>query len=116
MKMAKEKVRNIGIPNINLPTERCNDSRCPFHSSHVKVRGRIFEGKVTSIKPTNTAVVQWERHIFLPKYERFEKRLSKVNAHAPPCMHVKKDDTVTIGECRPLSKTKKFVVIKNVKK
>jgi len=112
--MKKEQGRNIGIPGIEAPSERCNDSNCPFHAQNIKVRGRIFEGVVVSTKPSNTAIVQWERRLFLPKYERFEKRLSKVNAHSPPCLHIKKDDIVTIGECRPISKTKKFVVINKV--
>lgn len=115
--MAKKEnngARNIGLPNIEYPTEKCNDENCPFHSPKVRIRGRIFEGTVISTKPSNTAIVQWNRRIFLPKYERFEKRLSQVSAHAPPCLHVKKDDVVTIGECRPISKTKRFVVIKKV--
>lgn len=108
----KNEVRNIGIPGIVPPTEKCNDPKCPFHGREIRIRGRLFKGVVTSVKPTKTAVVEWERYFYVPKYERFEKRRSKVKAHAPPCLHVKKDDIVTIGECRPISKTKKFVVIK----
>lgn len=115
-KKEKTGARNIGLPDIEYPTEVCNDPKCPFHAPNIRVRGRIFEGTVVSTKPANTAIVQWGRRVFLPKYERFEKRQSKVNAHAPPCLHVKKNDTVTIGECRPISKTKKFVVIKKVVK
>jgi len=45
------------------------------------------------------------------KYNRYEKRLSKFHAHNPPCIHAKVGDIVTIAECRPLSKTKNFVVV-----
>jgi small subunit ribosomal protein S17 len=110
----KTDAKNIGIPNVTYPSETCSDANCPFHSRNVTVRGRLFEGKVMSAKPTNTVVVQWARRLYVPKYERFEKRWSKVNAHTPPCLHIKKDDTVTIAECRPISKTKKFVVINRI--
>ncbi|MCD6547444.1 MAG: 30S ribosomal protein S17 [Nanoarchaeota archaeon] len=106
-------MRNIGIPGINPPSDTCNDKYCPFHGK-ISIRGRLFEGVVVSDKPTRTVVVKWERRVYFPKYERFEKRFTKVNAHAPKCLHIKKDDKVIIGECRPLSKTKKFVVLAKV--
>ena len=107
----KENARNIGIPGIELPSEKCTDVNCPFHGK-LGIRGRTYAGKVVSKKAGKTAVVQWARRFFVPKYERFEKRKSKVFAHAPECLHIKKDDNVLIGECRPISKTKKFVIIK----
>lgn len=109
----KEKVKNIGIPGIEIPKESCSDELCPFHGN-LKIRGRIFDGTVISVKPSKTAIVMLERRIFLPKYERFEKRRSRVYAHAPLCLHIRKDDMVTIGECRPVSKTKKFAVLKKL--
>ena len=48
----------------------------------------------------------------VPKYQRYEKRRSKVHAHNPPCITAKVGDIVTIAECRRLSKTKSYVVIK----
>jgi len=48
---------------------------------------------------------------YIPKYERYEKRTSKYKAHLPPCIEVKEGDEVVIMECRPLSKTKSFVVV-----
>ncbi|MEN6294046.1 MAG: 30S ribosomal protein S17, partial [Methanobacterium sp.] len=36
---------------------------------------------------------------------------SKIQAHLPDCMNVNVGDSVKIAECRPLSKTKNFVVI-----
>lgn len=103
--------RNIGLAGVIAPSETCSDEFCPFHGN-LSVRGRTFEGKVVSVKASKTATVFWERRFFVPKYERFEKRMSKLNAHIPSCLHVKKDDWVMICECRPLSKTKKFVVVK----
>jgi small subunit ribosomal protein S17 len=111
--MAKKEVREIGIPDVAAPSETCTDVNCPFHGK-LGVRGRIFTGVVMSTKPNKTAIVGWERRTFLNKYERFEKRKSKVFVHAPPCLHVHKDDEVIIGECRPISKSKKFVIFKKV--
>ncbi len=98
------------IEGINKPQKECNDKLCPWHG-HLKVRGRIFEGVVVSDKPANTVVVRWERLHYVPKYERYEKRFTKVYAHNPPCINAKVGDVVVIAECRPISKTKKFVVI-----
>jgi small subunit ribosomal protein S17 len=109
----KENTRNIGIPGIESPKETCNDCNCPFHGN-VGVRGRTYVGNVISKKASKTAVVGWVHRLYAKKYERFETRKSKVFAHAPDCLHIKKDDLVLIGECRPLSKTKKFVVIKKL--
>jgi len=103
---------NIGI-DVPAPTGTCTDGKCPFHGS-LKVRGRKFVGKVTSTKMAKTVTVQWERQRFLPKFERFERRRTKVKAHAPPCITLREGDTVRIAETRPLSKTKSFVVIERV--
>lgn len=109
----KEKVRNIGIPGIEAPAERCNDVHCPFHGK-LGVRGRTYVADVLNKKTISTAIVQWNRRLFVPKYERFEKRKSKLVVHCPPCLHIHKNDKVVVGECRPLSKAKKFVVIKRI--
>lgn len=104
----KEK-KNIGI-DVRKPKESCNDKNCPFHGN-LKVRGRSFKGTVVSDKMKGTITVKWVRKYFIPKYERFEKRYSKVKAHNPPCINAQEGDFVKIIECRPLSKTKNFVVV-----
>ena len=112
--MAKKKSpKNVGIPGIEAPSELCTDRFCPFHGE-IGVRGRVFEGVITSTKPSRTAVVEWTRRIFVPKYERFEKKKSKVYAHIPSCLTIHTNDKVKIGECRPISKMKKFVVLTKV--
>ena len=45
------------------------------------------------------------------KFERFERGKSSVQAHNPDCIKAKEGDQVMIAECRPLSKTKSFVVV-----
>ncbi len=99
----------IGI-DVEEPEEKCNDPNCPFHG-HLKVRGIIIKGKVVSTSMQKTVVIEREKLHYVPKYERYEKRTSRYKAHLPPCIHVNKGDDVIIMECRPLSKTKHFVVV-----
>jgi small subunit ribosomal protein S17 len=109
----KQKVRNIGI-DVKPPEKICNDKNCPFHGS-LPVRGKILEGIVVSAKSSKTAIVRRDYLHYLPKYERYEKRHSRIPAHNPPCINAKEGDKVKIAECRPLSKTKHFVIIEVIK-
>jgi len=36
---------------------------------------------------------------------------SRITAHNPPCIAARRGEKVKIAECRPLSKTKSFVVV-----
>ena len=105
-------VRNIGIDAV-APKSTCNDSKCAWHGT-LSVRGNILQGKVVSTKARKTAVIKREFLHYLPKYERYERRHSKIHAYNPDCISAKEGNIVTIAECRPLSKTKHFVVIKKV--
>ena len=106
--MAK-KARDIGI-DVQPPEGECDDENCPFHGT-LPVRGQILEGVVVSDKMPKTVVVERTYLRKIAKYERYEKRKSKIQAHNPPCIAAKVGDFVKIAECRPLSKTKSFVVI-----
>ncbi|MEK6869004.1 MAG: 30S ribosomal protein S17, partial [Nanoarchaeota archaeon] len=46
--------------------------------SSLSLRGRTFVGTVISTRMQKTVTVEWERKHFLKKYERYEKRKSKV--------------------------------------
>jgi small subunit ribosomal protein S17 len=70
---------------------------------------------VVSDKMENTVVVMRKFEKKATKYERFEKRQSKIHAHNPPCIEAKEGDRVRIAECRPLSKTKSYVVVEVLK-
>ena len=102
--------RNIGIKGASAPKEKCTDKNCPFHGD-IKVRGRIFKGKVISDKMTKGVVIKFKRIYKIEKYERFAKKNTKLKAHNPDCIKAKNGDVVTIMETRPISKTKSFVVI-----
>jgi|TARA_B100001964_G_scaffold90049_1_gene101179 small subunit ribosomal protein S17 len=109
MVKTKMEVKNMGI-KVERPKEKCNDSNCPFHGS-LKCRGRIFTGTIILTNMQKTATVEWEHRYFLRKYERYEKRRSRVKAHNPGCLNAQDGDIVKITECRPLSKTKNFVIV-----
>jgi len=111
-KKAKKYVRDIGL-GINPPEKTCNDPKCPWHGN-LKVRGQTFIGKVVSDKSSKTVVVEWNYNFYIHKYERYERRKTKVYAYNPDCIDAKKGDIVRIAECRPLSKTKKFVVVEKI--
>lgn len=91
----------------------CEDSNCPIHNN-LSVRGRSFIGEIKSVKMKKTVVVSWSKKIYIPKYERYGVSSSKISAHLPSCISVNIGDTVRIKECRPLSKTKKFVVVEKI--
>lgn len=112
-KKNETKAKNIGIPVLNPPKTACNDVKCPYHG-RTKIRGRILEGSIKSAKSKNTVIVEWDYINYINKYERYERRKSHVAAYKPVCIDVKEGDKVVIGECRPLSKTKSFVVIDKI--
>jgi len=93
----------------------CRDKKCPKHGS-LKTRGRIFEGRVTK-KFKDRVVIEFERMIYVRKYERYYKAKTRIHAHLPQCMEneINVGDLITAQECRPLSKIIHFVVIKKIK-
>lgn len=97
-------------PNLKSSEEACEDINCPFHGS-LSFRGRIFEGDVVADKMGKTIIVKREYVKKIPKYERYERRTSKLYAHNPPCINAQVGDHVKIAECRKLSKMKSFVVL-----
>ena len=44
----------------------------------------------------------------------YEKRHSNLSAHCSPAFRVREGDTVVVGQCRPLSKTVRFNVLRVV--
>lgn len=80
------------------------DKKCPF-TGLVSIRGRILTGTVVSTKMHRTLVIRREYLHFVPKYARYEKRHKNLSAHVSPAFRVEEGDIVTVGQCRPLSKT-----------
>jgi small subunit ribosomal protein S11e len=52
-----------------------------------------------------TIIIRREYLHFIPKYARYEKRHKNLAAHISPAFRVEEGDQVTVGQCRPLSKT-----------
>jgi small subunit ribosomal protein S17 len=71
---------------------------------------RILIGKVTSNKADKTITVIVERRIMHPMYKKFVTKSKKIAAHDSE-NKFKEGDTVSIRECAPISKNKRFEVI-----
>ncbi|KAJ5919793.1 ribosomal 40S subunit protein S11A [Penicillium verhagenii] len=82
------------------------DKKCPF-TGLVSIRGRILTGRVVSTKMHRT-ISSADTLLDIPKYNRYEKRHKNLAAHVSPALRVEEGDWVTVGQCRPLSKTVRF--------
>mmetsp|Transcript_1836 Transcript_1836/g.2550 ORF Transcript_1836/g.2550 Transcript_1836/m.2550 type:complete len:167 (+) Transcript_1836:102-602(+) len=106
-------VRAVGL-GIKTPDAAIEanfvDKKCPF-TGNVSIRGRILKGVVISTKMKRTIIVRRDYLHYITKYRRFEKRHKNLSAHCSPAFPVKDGDVVTVGQCRPLSKTVRFNVV-----
>ncbi|KAF2019426.1 40S ribosomal protein S11 [Aaosphaeria arxii CBS 175.79] len=87
------------------------DKKCPF-TGLVSIRGRILTGTVVSTKMHRTLIIRREYLHFVRKYSRYEKRHKNLAAHVSPAFRVEPGDQVVVGQCRPLSKTVRFNVLR----
>ncbi|KAA6396824.1 MAG: putative 40S ribosomal protein S11 [Streblomastix strix] len=87
------------------------DKKCPF-TGNVSIRGHILRGVVKSTAMKRTIVIRRDYLHYRPKYSRYEKRHKNLSVHCSPCFEVHVGDMVLVGQCRPLSKTVKFNVVK----
>ena len=113
----KKKEKTVGKGTKVVETQKgkeCRDVKCHVHGK-LKVHGRVFEGIVTKKFPKRL-VIEFERMIYIRKYERYSKKKTKIHARLPDCMshEIKVGDLVKIKECRPLSKIIHFAVIGKV--
>ncbi|NAW62816.1 30S ribosomal protein S17 [Vibrio sp. V31_P5A7T61] len=76
---------------------------------------RTQQGRVISDKMDKSIVVAIERFVKHPIYGKFVRRTTKVHAHDEN-NECGAGDTVEIRECRPLSKTKSWTLVKIVEK
>ena len=103
----------VGL-DVKIPEKKCHDKHCVFHNG-LSIRGRTFEGKVTRLNKKRTMTIEFARLEYLPKYERYEKKRTRLHAHLPDCITVNLGDHVKIVECRPISKTKNFTIVEVLK-
>ena len=71
---------------------------------------RVLSGVVVSDKMDKTVVVRVERRFMHPIYKKIIRRSKKFAAHDPENL-CKVGDAVTIRECRPISKSKRWEVV-----
>ncbi|KAI9280136.1 putative ribosomal protein S11 [Umbelopsis sp. AD052] len=110
--------KDVGL-GFKIPKEAIEgtyiDKKCPF-TGDVSIRGRILTGVVVSTKMKRTVVIRREYLHYIPKYSRYEKRHRNLSAHMSPAfVGVEAGDILTVGQCRPLSKTVRFNVLKVTK-
>ena len=76
-----------------------------------------LQGKVISLKTANTAAVSVERKWAHPLYQKLVKRSKKYACDFDAkLIKLVLNDVVEIQETRPLSKTKRFKVVKKIGK
>jgi small subunit ribosomal protein S17 len=71
---------------------------------------RVMHGTVVSDKGDKTVVVQIERRFTHPLLKKTVRTSKKYHAHDPD-NRFKVGDLVRIEECRPISKTKSWIVL-----
>jgi small subunit ribosomal protein S17 len=76
---------------------------------------RTVQGRVTSNKMDKTITVMVERTVKHPIYGKFIKRSTKLHAHDEDNA-CNEGDIVNITECRPLSKSKTWMLVDVVTK
>ena len=93
---------------------KCTDKFCPEHG-HISLRGRSFKGRVISKHPKRVAI-EFERTLYIKKYERYSKKKTKLHARLPDCLShdINIGDYIEIRECRPISKIIHFIVVKKI--
>ena len=93
-----------------------DDGKNIVRTKAVGTRGRVFEGLVVRKFPKRITI-EFERTLFIHKYERFIKKKTRIHARLPDeiANDINISDYVRVKECRPLSKIIHFIVIKKLR-
>ena len=76
---------------------------------------RTLTGRVVSNKMNKTIAVEIERLVKHPRYGKYIRRTTKLLAH-DEANESREGDTVTIAECRPLSRNKSWRLVSVVER
>ncbi|MDI1495749.1 MAG: ribosomal protein S17 [Cenarchaeum symbiont of Oopsacas minuta] len=107
--------RNIGIKVSETKNAiKDGDEKNPFNGT-LPIRGKIFEGRVSSINVKNTVVIEKESPVRFSKFKRYARGKSSIHAHVPSNIEVNYGDKVMAAECRPVAKSVSFVIIEVLK-
>ena len=79
-------------------------------ATDVTKKGHVLTGRVVSNKMTDTIVVLLTRRVKHPRYHKYIQRRTKIHAHDQG-NRCKIGDLVSISSCRPMSKTKSWVLV-----
>ena len=75
-----------------------------------KQRGRLLEGRVVSTRMDKTVTVEVTRFVKHPRYRKYISRRKNYKAHDEN-NECRENDVVVMRESRPMSKTKRWVVV-----
>jgi small subunit ribosomal protein S17 len=109
MKVRKE-VLGVKAPEKAFDTSY-HHKNCPFTGS-LAVKKETLSGTVIKKDTNKSATIEWQSTRFVPKYERYEVRRSRLRVHNPPCLDAQVGQKVLVARTRPLSKTKNHVILK----
>ena len=102
----------LGIPAPERAYDSANyDQNCPFTGGLV-VKKELLRGKVIKKDISKSATIEWFRSSYVPKYERYLLKRSRLRVHNPPAVNAQIGQEVLVARTRPLSKTKHHVIIK----
>jgi small subunit ribosomal protein S17 len=84
-------------------------------TAELRTARKVFEGVVVSDKMTKTRVVLIERLVRHPFYEKVMRKTTRLVAHDEESLS-KLGDRVQVMSSRPISKTKRWRLVRIVKK
>ena len=84
-------------------------------AGNVNIRGKMLTGVIKTTKMKNTVIIRKDFLHYIKKYNRFEKRHKNTPVHVSPAFRVKPGDEILAGQCRPLSKTVRFNMLKMIR-
>ncbi len=104
------------MKKVNKKTEKKENKAVEIVGKGVNPRGRSFEGEIIK-KFSDRVVIQFERVLYLRKYERYEKRKTKLQVKITSNFkeNLAVGDYIEVKECKPLSKSIHFIVTKKIR-
>jgi len=81
------------------------------NTGNSKQEGKFLEGIVVKSAMKDTVTVQVERYVKHPKYKKYIRKSKKFLVHNPGNT-AEIGQKVTIRETRPISKLKRFIIVK----
>ncbi len=105
----KESVLGVSAPE-RAKDSQYYDQNCPF-TGGLAVKKETLKGKVVKKDINKSATIEWTNSRYVPKYERYELKKSRLRVHNPPAVDAQIGQMVLVAKTRPISKTKHHVII-----